>query len=229
MNKSKLIILHGENQLASRKALQQIIDESRAEGTEIVRLDARSLSVAQLENALQSQSLFATPKLVVVEELHSLPRSKRKDGLIELIKQADVVSVVLWEKRSLTKTMLKKFEGGKATEFKLSKALFKWLDVWGQPARTVLPLQRTVFEQDGPQLALAMLARQVRLLLETKAGLAPAAPPFALTRLKTQAQHFQLSELLALHKNLLELDVAEKTSANQLTLEQALDLLASKY
>ena len=38
------------------------------------------------------------------------------------------VDVILWEKRKLTAAMTKKFPQAKNIEFKLSNALFSWLD-----------------------------------------------------------------------------------------------------
>lgn len=221
-----MTILHGENTVQSREKLVTLIREARAAGNDVVTLSAAKLTPAQLESALQKTSLFGTTQLVVIEELHSLPKSARKTQLIEIVSQANV-DVILWEKRELTKTMLKAFPRAKVEFFRLTNSLFAWLDSLSPAVAKSQQLQllQKAITANGEQMCFVMLMRQVRLLIQVKDGGRPAGPPFMISKLAKQARDFTLEQLLALHKQIFHLDQAAKTSGSFFTLGQELDLL----
>jgi DNA polymerase III delta subunit len=223
-----IIILHGENTVKSRDHLVQLTREARADGKEVVQLTASKLTPADLESALQKTSLFGTQQLVVIEELHSLPKSNRKNRLVEIVSQANV-DVILWEKRELTKAMLGKFPKAQIKYFKITNSLFAWLDVFSP--KTPKPKQLTLLQQavqtNGEHMCFVMLARQIRLLIQIKDGGTPAGPPFMIAKLKKQAQDFSLEKLLTVHDHLFMMDQAAKTSQSYLSLGQELDLLTA--
>lgn len=224
-------ILHGENTVKSRGRLTEQLEAAHVRNIDVVRLAAKELTPALLEESLVSTSLFGTEKLVVIEELHSLPKSAKKDALIEQLSQAsknpESPALILWEKRALTATMLKKFKDAVVEEFKSSSVLFRWLDGFGIATDKTQQLKelQQIYKQDGPEFLLAMIARQVRLLLSLKDDGQVKMAPFMVGKLKKQAAAFSLEKLLQIHKQLLELDVAQKTSNSRLTLQQQLDLL----
>jgi len=223
-----MIILHGENIIKSREKLVSLIEEAKDNGKEIERLSAKKLTEASLETDLQKTSLFGTEQLVIIEELHSLPRSKKKTRLIEIVNQANV-EVILWEKRNLTKTMLKQFPKAEVEYYKLSNSLFNWLDSFSPktPVKRQLTLLRQANETNGEHMSFVMLARQVRLLIEIKDGGRPAGPPFMISKLNGQAKDFSMDKLLNLHQQLFSIDMAAKTSGSFLSLGQELDLLVA--
>lgn len=226
-----MLIIHGEHTVKSRDALAAQIQAAHAKQHEVVRLSAKELTPALLEETFVSNSLFGTPKTIIIEELHSLPKSAKKDALISQLAQLATASeappVVLWEKRQLTATMLKKFPGTTAEEFKLSSLLFKWMDAFTPTASKTQLLKdlQTIYHQDGAEFFFAMLCRQVRLLLSILDDGKVQMAPFMVSKIKKQAQQFSLEKLLKLHQSLLEIDVASKTSGSRLSLEQQLDLL----
>lgn len=223
-----LTILHGEHIGNSRTKLQELIDQARKNNTTLERLEAKQLTIADLEQALGNTSLFGDSTLVIIEGLHSLPRSKKKTQLIALIAGADV-PVVLWEKRALTKTMLKQFPTAKAEEFKLSKALFSWLDMLGtQPLPKTLATYRQALEQEDEYLCFVMFIRQIRLLIQAKDGVKIAGAPFVVKKITTQATKFSKAQLLETYYKLSQLDLASKTSTLSLPLASELDLLQIK-
>jgi DNA polymerase III delta subunit len=228
-------IFHGEQLVASRHQLTELIKQARQQGLDVVRVEGKSLELGKLEEVLGSTSLFGQKKLLVIEELHSLPKSKRKDQLIEMIATAaadpvlsESLSLILWEKRALTATMLKAFPKALIQEFKLSNQLFKWLESLS-PQKTSKPAQLKLFHQvlltEDAFLCLTMLIRQIRLLIQIKDGGKPAGAPFMIAKLSKQAQLFTLEQLLKIHRSLLEIDLKQKTSGSLLSLEQELDLL----
>lgn len=229
-----MVILHGENLLQSRKTLGQYLQQAQAKQRRIVRLEAKKLELAQLQEEVGATGLFGEPVTLIIEELHSLPTSARKTALIKELgalaateqqEPNPSLELILYEKRQLTPTMLKQFPGAKATESKLTKALFSWLDsVTGQFKFNQTQFQQ-VMDQDGEMMAFTMLLRQVRLLIQVKEGQTATLAPFMVSKLKQQSGTFNLPQLLKLHHRLFELDLGQKTSTLNLPLQQELELL----
>lgn len=223
-----IIILHGENTVKSRDHLVQLTREAKYAGKDVVQLAAAKLTPADLESTLQKTSLFGTEQLVVIEELHSLPKSNRKNLLIDITSRANV-DVILWEKRELTPTMLKKFPKAQVKYFKITNSLFTWLDAFSPktPKTKQLTLLQQAVQTNGEHMCFVMLARQIRLLIQIKDGGMPAGPPFMIAKLKKQAQDFTLDKLLKIHEQLFMIDQAAKTSQSFFSLGQELDLLSA--
>jgi DNA polymerase III delta subunit len=228
-------ILHGENIVQSRNSLVALVVAAKEAGKQVQSINAKSLDLPVMEQLLGSENLFAEPQLLVIEELHSLPKSKKKDALIEMLGNfagagasgesgAESTAVILWEKRELTPTMLKKFPGGRADLFKLSSALFSWLDSFGGDKNHQLQLLAKALASDGDFMCFSMLARQIRMLIQAKEGNLVGAP-FMIAKLKSQCRNFSLEELLQVHRQLLLIDLGQKTSSSRLSLSQELELL----
>jgi hypothetical protein len=229
-------ILHGENIVASRAQLMTLLDQAHAQQREVIRVESKRLDPATLQEVLGSSGLFGQPKTIIIEELHSLPKSQKKETLLNAIAQFatqlsaenDSVELILWEKRQLTPTMLKRFGKAQHTEYKMSSAVFKWLESLSPQSETKaqqLKLLHQALAKDDPFLCFALLIRQVRMLIQAKDGGTLKGAPFMIAKLKKQASLFELDQLLKLHAQLLEIDLAEKTSQTLFSLEQKLDLL----
>ena len=225
-----MIIIHGENTIASRQKLVEIIDSAKNQKQEIIRQEAKNLDEATLEEFLGSSDLFGTKKTIIIEGLHSLQTSKKKKLLIQMCSNSELHNIVLWEKRTLTKTMLKQFGNAENYEFKASKTLFAWLDLLGKKGVETKKIQllHEAIDKDGEYFCFIMLIRQFRLLIQAKTGEKIGGAPFMIAKLNKQAQQFSLEELLATYKELLKMDYAQKTSTNLLSMKQWLDLLSIK-
>ncbi len=213
-----MLILHGEHHAASRQKLVELLQAARAAGRLVTSLTAPQLSVAELETTLGSSSLFEPNRTIVIEGLHSLPVGARRKQLIQLLSAAtknssDQLQLVLWEKRALTATMIKQFAGAQAQEFKVSNAVFTWLDSLSPKPTTLtkqLTLLRAAISQEDAGLCWAMASRQIRLLLTAASGGKIAGAPFMQTKLRSQAKAFSLEHLLKLHAGLVQLDLELK-------------------
>lgn len=222
-----MIVIHGEQTHVSRQKLIELIQQAKTGNQEVITISAKNLTPADLETQLGSESLFGNSRLVVIEELHSLPVSARRKALIEQVKTTEV-ELILWEKRSLTKTQLKALNPKQVYEFKPTSNLFKWLDSLSPNPKTKsqqLKLLKAATDSDGAELCLIMLARQTRLLIQAKTHSKIAGAPFMITKLNSQAQAFTIEQLLKLHTKLLELDLAQKTNSYPWSLTDELDLL----
>lgn len=222
-----LILIHGEQTHLSRQKLIDVVQQAKSVGTEVLTLSAKNLTTSELETQLGSESLFGNSRLLVIEELHSLPVSEKRKHLINLLKNT-TTDLLLWEKRSLTKPQIKVLQPKQEYEFKPTSAVFKWLDSFSpkpQSKATQLKLLRGAIASDGAELCFILLIRQVRLLIQAKTGAPIGGAPFMITKLKSQAQAFTLAQLLKVHHQLLKLDLIYKTSRPPWSLSEELDIL----
>lgn len=226
-----MIILHGEHSLQSRAKLVEMIAAAKSAGRRLERVETTGITLAKLEEVVGAHDLFGQPKSVVVEGLHSLPKSKKKDELLVFIsnvKETPELEILIWENRALTKTMLKRFPSAKVTEFKIGSVVFTWLDSLSpSPASKTKQLQlfHKAVDAEDAFMCFAMLIRQIRLLIQARDGGQLKGAPFMIAKLKKQANSFTLDQLLKTHAKLLEIDLRQKTSSGWLNLTQELDLL----
>lgn len=225
MNKIQTII-HGDNVYQSRKLLQQYIDSFREERSKILWIKGKETSLADLHEQFGVQDLFAENQMIIIEEIHSMQKSKKKDACISFLAQS-ASPFILWESRILTKPMLSKFPNATVKACSISKKLFAWLESIGSDdTRKTLTLLNEALLQEDEYYCYLMLVRQIRLLIFVKeTGSAPLAP-FMIKKLQMQAKHFSLNELLNLHTQLHSLDIGQKTSKMPGTLRQQLDLIS---
>jgi DNA polymerase-3 subunit delta len=113
--------------------------------------------------------------------------------------------------------------------------IFKLVDSLAEgDGRTALRMLKKLLEEQDPLSLFGMVVRQFRLLLQAREVLDEGGnqeaiarelhqPPFVARKLYNQAPHFTLSELESIHRRLLEVDEAAKTSA--MPLELSLEIL----
>lgn len=225
-----MTIIHGENIIASRDKLIEIISKQKLENQEIIRLDAKDLTEAQLESVLGANDLFETKKTILIEGMHSLLKSAKQKMLIQMCNDSKLHEIILWEKRKLTATMLKAFPAAQSYNFKASKTLFTWLDMLGRRGEESkkIGLLHSAIANDGEFFCFLMLIRQFRLLIQAKSGEKIGGSSFMASKIQKQSQQFSLEQLLKTYSQLLEIDFCQKTSANLLNMNQQLDLLTLK-
>jgi len=225
------IILHGDNQVASRQKLNELITAQKSAGVEeIIRLDGAKIDQNQLVQEAASTSLFGSNRLVVIESLFSRVKSQQKKALLQYLHQSmsDLPEIIIWEPKALTKTDLKSFTSVQIQEFKLTKTLFSFLDSLrpGNSSASFRLLEKTR-QHEADELIFFMLVRQVRLLIQVKDQVAKL-PPWQKQKLTRQANQFSTQQLISLHHQLLEIDRSIKTGKTLLPLSAHLDLLLAK-
>jgi DNA polymerase III delta subunit len=221
-----MLIIHGDHTTQIRQYLKQKVEQAQKKKFQVTRLDAKNLQLKNLEEALGSSDLFGQQKLIVIEGIHSLPTSKRKKSLIEMVSTHQGQTIILLENKTLTKTQLKKFPQAEIKEFKISPSIWKFLDSLGTKSQkqTLEFFEKSIQENDE-FMVMSMLARQVRLLIQSKENHPIKGAPFMINKLKKQSQSFTLEKLLMIHAKLLEIDLKTKTSTSSLSPKQQLDLL----
>lgn len=231
-----LTVIYGEDTAASRTTLNNIIADAKLKNpeTSITRLQGQKITTADLEQHFAATELFATPKLIIIEELFSAPHSKKRTELVTYLGEHHPTAehhIITWDKKALTATQIKQLKADTAKEHKLSSSLFKWLEsLKGTPnatqQKTSLELLQAAIAQTDAYLCFTMLIRQIRLLIQAQDGAKIAGPPFMIAKLKGQAASFSKEKLLVLHTQLLSIDRAEKTSKNALPLDKKLEQIS---
>lgn len=221
-----IVILHGDNQVESRKRLSFLISAAKKKGFDIRRLEGKGLIPNDLLLAGRSQSLLGDNILVVVEDFLTL--SKKAPDFLGNASQNPEATFVFWESKPLSASILKKLPpGAKAEEFKIPRVIFKFLDslVPGN-TKASLELFHAALKESQEEFIFTMLARQVRLLIwakEDPEGL--NLPSWQKTRLLKQAEKISKVQLRLLHGKLLEIDRENKKSQLPEGLSSSLELL----
>ncbi len=220
-----MIIIHGDNIIQSRKKLVEIIEENKNKGILIERFNAKDLDLPLLESKLQKTDLFGHSRMLIIEELHSLPKSKKQTSMIELLVNSSV-EICLWEKRELTATMLKKMPTAKLHLFKMANSLFIWLDSLSSAENSKsnqIKLLRKALTDNEDYLCFIMLIRQIRMMIKILDGTSIPGPAFLTNKVRAQANNFSVKQLLKIHQQLYKLDSKIKTSKNILPLSQEIE------
>lgn len=222
-----LTILHGDDEVKSHSQLQLLLANANKKNTPVVRLDAKGLQIGQLEQAVGTDQLFTTEKLVVITGLFSLPKSKAKDTLIAWIRDRELAQtdLVLIEKKELTPTQIKQFPKARVEKNKIPMLLFSWLENLGvEPSLVSIQTLQKIVQTQEPEFCFAMIVRQVRQLLLAKSGDVESLSPFVRSKLLSQAKYFSMEKLLQMHEQLLTIDTHQKTSTSLLSLTEEIEV-----
>lgn len=217
-----ITILHGDNQEASRNELGKLIVENKTK--EILQLNGKNISELSLLQALQSQSLLAEARLIVLENFLGNLNLKQKASqrLVDLLNQENAnLEIILWENKPIELTKLKLLKGKVVVrEHKFPALIFQFLD------NLKLPLLLQVLETASAEVVFALLVKRIRQLMLIKDGLAPKElVSWQLSRLTNQAKSFTLEKLIMLDKQLAQIDQAIKTGKTPYNLTSLLTQL----
>ena len=222
-----MLILHGENLVASRTALGQKIAAGKSKGHEIIKLSGTEISFTAIKQALESLSMFSSNRLVILENFLSSSKSLEREKILDFIKKGAFANLILWEGKKIdgrTLTSLK----AQTLSFDLSPLIFRFLDSLAPDnQKNSIYWFHQCLAQDPPELIFYMLTRQIRLLIlaaDLGSGGLTGMPEWRKGKLISQAKKFGLKKLLELYRQLLEIDYQQKTGQTPFNLTSQLDL-----
>ena len=225
-----IFFLHGDNQIASREKLIDLINQAKVENKEIIRLDGLKIDLNQVLQALESSSLFGQEKITIIEQLFSRPKSKEKEDIIKYLKKETIShDLVLWEKKEISGTTTRWLpKEWNFQSFKTPTIIFKFLDsIKPNNQKQMLTLLKQSIKKDSSEMVFYMLARRIRELIIGldlgKEGLKGA--PWQVGKLMHQAGNFSIEQLIKLYAKLLDIDIDIKTGRSFMPLDWHLDLL----
>ncbi|MBI4029459.1 MAG: hypothetical protein HY376_03780 [Candidatus Blackburnbacteria bacterium] len=215
-------LLHGDNQVASRKKLVSLTNEGKKAGYELVHLD--NPGKKELLDAASAQGLFGNETVVIVENFISA--NKDAAGILSEIPKD--VAILVWEKKLLSPSAVKKLSSRFAVlEFKLPTVLFALLDnIYPKNTRKLLELLNNAKQRLEAEFLIIMISQRVRQLLWAR--LDPATmtlPLWQKGKLIAQTGRYSEECLKNLNTRLLALDRESKSSVLPVDLFSSLELL----
>jgi len=207
----KIIVLHGDNLTESYSRLTKFMQISRKRGWEIVRPNN-----ANIMETVASDSLFSTPKLILIENIKAL----NKKTLLWLKNREKMdVTVVIYHQGTLAKTFLNSLPNDpKIEEYKIPKLIWSFLDSFypGNAKNLMLLLHKLRSDQPIEFIfsLLAKLVRDLYWLKKDPKGL--SYPSWRITKLQSQAKRFSEDKLKDVIGKLADIDIKAKSSDNDL-------------
>lgn len=221
-----MLILHGPNTVISRKKLIERIENSPGE---IVRLEGEKLTLTELKQALESNSLFGQERLVVIENIFARRPSKLKEEILKYLKAGNPPNLIIWEGKNIDGRTLKPFGPTNCLKFAISPLIFKLLDSLSPENKKIsLTILHRCLKDTVPELVFFMISRHIRYLIMAadlgEKGLGEF-PSWRKHKYIFQAKKFGLKKLVSLYHQLLVIDYQQKTGKAAMTLAGQLDLL----
>lgn len=221
-----MVILHGENTVLSRRKLTNFSQRFKGE---IVRLDGEKMSLTDLKQAVEANSLFDQKRLVIIENLFTRRPSQEKEKLLKYLKEQKPTNLIIWERKTIDGRSLISFRFAQIEKFVIPATIFKFLDSLSpNNKKNALNFFHQNLYQEAPEMVFYMLTRQIRNLLIVKdlgeKGLEKMAP-WQKAKLARQAKQFNLKQLLSFYQQLLKIDWQQKTGQAAMPLIFWLDLL----
>lgn len=153
-------IFHGDDQNASRQALNQLI--KNLNNANILRLSPKSIELETINNFLSGTSLLSSQKTLLLDSFFSTTKARNK--LIDLIKQNQKsAEIIIWQDKRLTPTQIKTFPTARVSFFDLPNYLWDCLNsLRPQNIKAFLPLYQKVIDQNLYDLFLYLLKQKLR-------------------------------------------------------------------
>jgi len=222
-----MVIIHGENTALSRQRLSELIEKFKGE---VIKLEGEKLTLTELQQAVESKSIFWADKLVVVFGLFSRKPSKEKGELLEYCQKENPQNLIIWEEKKIDQKVLEKFKGAKVWFFDLPKIIYRFLDSLSPlNKKTSLLLLHQCLKKEPPERVFYYLCRRVEQLIIAadlgKRGLEKKLKDWQKEKLVRQANIFGLEKLINIYQKLLVIDYQQKTGKSPFSLVSSLDLL----
>jgi DNA polymerase III delta subunit len=195
-------IFHGDDQNKSRNAFNQAIDQKK--DCDVLRLDSKEVNPDIINNFINSQSLFSTPRIVAISNYFSISKPIL-DKITKIIKSNLNFDLYLWQDKSLTVSQLKTFSQTKIEIFPLDKIIFKCLNnLSPKNINRFIPIYHQVLEKEPFELFLFWVK-------------------FNLRRQLTSYSKFNQGALKNVYLQIIELDYQIKSGQLAISKEIALE------
>ncbi len=208
----KIIVLHGDDSAKSYERLMKFTDVAKKRNWEIVS-----------DEFPNTPSLFGIDRLIIYRNYQLLTKNDIKnfdkfDG-----------TLVIYHDGTLPQTFLKLMPADfKMEKFELPRSLFTFLESF-YPGNSIksLKLLHDLTKTEAIELTFYMLSKHLRDLYWVTIDPKTAQyPSWRLSKLKSQAEKFELEKLKQIISKLSEIDILVKSSKADLL--SALDLLIVK-
>lgn len=212
-----ITLIHGEDIVAALKFKDEIL--AKHKGFEVI--DLESPSETDIQQAIESKSLFSEEKIVLISRL---PKPENFAKIINLSE----IPVYLFVEKNLSQKQLSLFPKSQVFQFKPKAVIFEFLDsIHPRNQKTMLLNFNKL--ADEPELIFYMLIRQFRNLILVKDNTwTSEITPWQKSKLAHQAQYFTLDGLLKIYQELEKIDYENKSGQSPLELSKTLELFLLK-
>lgn len=222
--KMKIIILHGDDERKLYARLSKFIETARGRSWEVEFLDDPGVSIPE---ALSATSLFAAERFFILRDIKRLGKKE----ITWLNKKYTELSgnLIIYNEGYISKTLLSSLPKDiKIEEFKLPVIIWGFLEhLYPGNSEVCIKEFHKIIERDAPEFIITLMAKLFRDLYWVKTD--PASmpyPPWKISKLKQQSNHFTIQQLQDIIKDLARIDIEVKTSKSDLVSE--LDLMMVK-
>lgn len=222
-------ILHGDDVSASREALYRLLTEAKLADKEVIELNGKSATLTDVMQALETQSLFGSDRLVLIEHLLSGQQNARKKDIITYIQKNDSDELLIWEGQAVR--LGKGWPKGVGQEFTLPQELFVWLDGLRPGAGTQsLKLYQSLAQTQSSEMLMVLLSKRLRQLWLCKSGKLDVLESverqrdWQIRKLQKQANGFGEQQLSGWLDALVEYDAARKSGDAVRPLDMQMEL-----
>ena len=212
------ITLHGENEIASRRILNELTNKAKVKSITIKRIDLGDTNTS-IHDFL-SPDLFGE-YLLLIENAGRLSKNQ-----LQRIKESNLKEIIFYQKGSIPKGVLKDLSTfSEVMELKLSKIIYKFLDSFSpKNANKCIKLLHELEGKEADELILHLLSKYLRDLYLIKVKPEKLDyPDWRILKLENQSRNWTLNKIKEVIKKLSIVDVKLKSS--NITLTSALDLL----
>ncbi len=215
-----MIVIHGDDQIASRNYFIETRTKTISLGRQIIALDGGKLTLTDLLLSLQTMSLFQETPAVFIENFFSSRPGREKKLILDYLVTHQDCEIYIWESKNVS-LHIKSFSSPVSRVFDLPKYVYQFLDSFSRES-LAKSLQYT-----APEQIFALTVGQIRKLLLFKLGKGNF-PSWQSAKLARQSADFSLDILKTSYLGLLDIDYRQKTSASPFNLGFALELWVSK-
>jgi hypothetical protein len=155
-----IYIFHGDNQFDSRTGFNKTLENYT--NCDLLKVDGKNIDIENINNFLQSSSLFNDKKVLAISNLFSAPKASL-DKLPKILNQLDNHDIIIWQDKKLNPTQLKTFPQAKVEIFQLDNKLFACLNsIKPQNLKNFIPLYEDMLKQGIYDLFLYLLKGNLR-------------------------------------------------------------------
>lgn len=209
------LLIHGENTVLSRHLLTTKIASHKSK--DIIRFQTKIIDDTQLIQAFESDSLFNSDRLIVIEN-----PTKKATSLYLSLNPKSSTSIIIWFSKTLSPTQLKVFSQHQIEHFKISPRIFQFLDsIKPRNQAVFLPLFSQCCQTDSVEFVFIMLIRHLQELIKATNSNYKIAP-WKLKKMVMQINSWSQTRIFSFHQALYDLDYRQKSGRLITSLESEL-------
>jgi hypothetical protein len=215
-----MLIVHGDNQVLSR---QKFLDHKAGEksaGKFLYETTGSAITLSTIRGALESVSLLGNSTSVFMADFFSGRSTKEKNQIIDYFLHHLQSAIYIWEPKDVS-LQLRKFSPQHISKFDLPKDIFRFLD------NLSIDNFHLALANCAPEQVFFLLVNHFHQLLLAKEKKGDMSD-WKRAKLERQASKYSIWQLTKLYHQLLEIDLACKTSSSCQNLVALLELWLAK-